>query len=69
MTNLEFRTELKKGNFDVVYIDKDSKEYVHTILKAGKKEVTLYNNFLDREYKLSFSMYVDGVDFKQYRKK
>lgn len=68
MTNLEFRTELKKGNVDVVYIDsKDGKEYTHTILKAGKKEVTLYNNFLKKEYKLRFGLWVDGKDFEQYK--
>lgn len=67
MTNLEFRTELKKGNVDIIYTDIDGKEYVHTILKAGNKEVTLYNNFLNKQYKISFALRVEGVDFEQYK--
>ena len=70
MTNLEFRTALKKGNTEVIFTDfKDGKEYTHTILKAGKKQVNLYDNFLKREYKLRFGHWIEGVDFKNYRLK
>lgn len=67
MTNLEFRTELKKGNVDVIYTDIDGKEYIHTIIKAGKKEVTLYNNFLKEQYKIRFTVWAEGFDFERYR--
>jgi|DEB0MinimDraft_10_1074344.scaffolds.fasta_scaffold20522_5 hypothetical protein len=69
MTNLEFRIALKKGSTDVIFTDIDGKEYTHTILKAGKKQVNLYNNFLKREYKLRFCYLREGLDFKNYRLK
>ena len=62
MTNLEFRQALKNGNTDVIYIDIDGTEYTHTILKAGKKEVTLRNNFLERDYKIYFGNMIEGHD-------
>ena len=69
MTNLEFRNALKAGKKEVIYADKDGREYIHTILKAGKKQVTLYDTFLERTYLLCFSLWVDGVDFEQYKLK
>ena len=70
MTNLEFRTALKQGNTEVIFTDSiDGKEYIHTILKAGKKQINIYNNFLKSEYKLRFSNHIEGVDFKHYRLK
>ena len=71
MTNLQFRKALKEGSPNVIFMDANdnNKEYTHTILRAGKKQVNLYNNYLESEYKLRFGNYVDGVDFKQYKLK
>ena len=70
MTNLEFRLALKKGSTEVIFTDGiDGKEYIHTILKAGKKQVNLYDNFLKCEYKLMFGVWKEGVDFEEYRLK
>jgi hypothetical protein len=70
MTNLEFRTALKEGNTEVIFTDDiDGKEYTHTILKAGKKQVNIYNNFLQCEYKLRFGNFKEGKDFEDYRLK
>ena len=71
MTNLDFRKALENGNADIIYIDSNgnNKEYTHTILKAGKKQITLIDNFLDSEYKLNFSRMIDGFDNKSYKLK
>lgn len=69
MTNLEFRNALKAGKKEVIFTDNSGREYIHTILKAGKKQVSLYNNFLEREYLLRFSVWREGVDFTEYKLK
>ena len=69
MTNLEFRNALKAGKKEVIFTDNSGAEYIHTILKAGKKQVSLYNNFLEREYLLRFQGWIDGVDFTEYKLK
>jgi hypothetical protein len=54
MKNLDFIECLKSGNVNVIYTDWfDGTEYIHTILKAGKKEVTLLCAF-GRKYRLGF---------------
>ena len=56
MKNLDFIECLKSGNVNVIYTDWfDGTEYIHTILKAGKKEVTLLDAF-ERQYRLSFKL-------------
>jgi hypothetical protein len=69
MTNLEFREALKNGKQDVIFTDIDGKEYVHTILKAGKKQVNMYNHLRNIEYKWSFTNFPEGFDLKNYRPK
>ena len=67
MTNSDFREALKNGNTSVIFTDIDGKEYTHTILKAGKKQVTLYNTFLERNYKINFTTHLKDSDLKQYK--
>jgi hypothetical protein len=63
MTNQDFRTALENGKTKVTYTDIDGKKYIHTILKAGNIQVNLFNNFLNKEYKLTFR---NHKEFKQY---
>jgi len=63
MTNQDFRTALKNGKTTVIFTDVDGKKYNHTILKAGKIQVNLFNNYLNKEYKLTFRTH---KEFKAY---
>ena len=64
MTNLEFKTALQNGNVKVIFTDFNNKEYNHTILKVGNLQVTLFDNFLNKQYKLSFRI---NKEYKQYK--
>jgi hypothetical protein len=64
MTNEDFRNALTSGQAEVIFTDVDNKEYSHTILKAGKKEVSLFNSFINKEYKLSFSNHCDYPNYR-----
>ncbi len=70
MTNLEFRNALKNGTPDVIYTDIDGTEYTHTILKAGKKQITLLDHFSNsQQYNLPFQGRKEGYSWVNYRLK
>ena len=62
MTRQEMHQAFLSGQKELIYTDSDGKQYNHTIVKAGPKQVSIYNNFLKREYKVNASW-----DFPQYR--
>ena len=64
MKLIDFKNALEEGKTKVVFTDVDGKEYTHTILKAGNKQVSLFNEFRKVEYRIKFTTHHNYPNYR-----